>query len=276
MSDFMHHEGQSVFVRGYSGAFNRFSVPLDCNNGRREIIRPGAFDRVILVPPLALACSAYHLSGPGFASMRAGNLKIWADDYGLAFEAGPFQPTPVNRHIVAAIVRNELRACSWLATFADSRNEMIDGEEVHVIRKFESVDHISPVPEGAYPDACCWCSHEVPFDLPPLMRPILDRWHRNRPTARSVSTPRRSKVIRHSASRPIAQAVASQVDPQEWAGPPPRGLTLQQWLDFSFHEAAGRRALQQQKSRDRARVRRRAGRRAGAEVAQPGPPAGAV
>lgn len=242
---YLQHNGTPVFVRGYTAVFNRFSVPLDCNDGQREIIRPGAFDRLVVVRPLDLVCSAYHLQGPGFASMRARNLKIWTDDFGLAFEAGPLRPTPVNRSIISAIVNNQMRACSWLATISDSRIEQIGGEEVQAIYKFASVDHIGPVEEGAYPDTCCWCSHEDPANFSAYAQQIVACWNASRPKEKPKSTAPIQPAARIAAIRQIQK---QPVTDEELYGPSPAGMTMAEWLDFghriacaaSQHQRAGR------------------------------------
>jgi len=272
MSNFLHHDGRSVYVQGYTAVFDRYSVPLDRNGGRRETIKSDAFDHVVTVQPRGLVCAAYHLEGPGFASIYGGNLKIWTDDYGLGFQAGPLKPTPTNRGILAAIVGNELRGCSWLATPTDESYEVIAGEEVRVISKFESVEHIGPVEEGAYPDAVCWCSHEAIYDLPSPMWPVVERWHAHRQVFRSKAAAAARRHLAASAAtisrqrenprgRPVAAVTRPQPAPailpvtdEEWAGPPPSGFTLASWIDFGEREALHRWRLKQD---DKVRRQRR-------------------
>ena len=109
MTSYMRHEGKAVYVRGYVAPFNSLSIPLDFNDGKRELIRPGAFDAVLCRPSPALNVQLHHL-GANFiiGSIAQQTLKVWSDPYGLAYETGPFavqssrsqctQPAFVSQH----------------------------------------------------------------------------------------------------------------------------------------------------------------------------------
>jgi phage head maturation protease len=249
--DFLQHNGRPVSVRGYTAIFDQPSVPLDRNGGRRELVRRGAFDKILEASPRKLTCVAYHLDGPGFASIGEGNLKIWADNFGLAFQAGPLRATPINRSIVSAIVSGRVRTCSWLAAPASTGDEEINGESIRVIRSFESVDHIGPVDEAAYPATACWCSHENPAFLPWQAQQVIAHWEANRPATRPRIPP--STNAPHSLAAAASQQIAAQpaMTDDEWAGPPPDGFTMDDWLTFGQHIAHGQREY------DRARWKER-------------------
>lgn len=217
---FMNHEGETVFVRGYGAVFNRPSVPLERNGWRAEIIKKGAFDGILKAPPTKLSAVIHHVEG-------AGDLKLWTDGYGLAFQAGPLEATRENASVIRAIVCNETRGCSWLGTPEYSGVEVINGETVRIIRSFSELDHIGPVVVGAFPAACCWCSHEDPFDLPLPMQPIVAHWQENRTAVRPKMAASAASISRRRENStpppPMSDA--------EWACPP-TGFSLDAWLSF--------------------------------------------
>jgi phage head maturation protease len=236
----MQHDGQPVYIRGYSAVFDRPSVPIEDNGGRREIVRPSAFDRFVRNPPFNLKCVVHHLEGPGLvASTYAGTLKLWTDSHGLAFEAGPLKATTENYWLLEAVVTGRLRGCSWLATPADYRIETIDDEEFRVIEDFKSVDHIGPVETGAgaYRDACCWASHEDLKDLTPELQQVIDYWEH------SHAARRKPMLVATAHARARAVVAPRAMTDEEIYGPPPIGMTMDQWLDFGQSCAHGARAM---------------------------------
>ncbi len=205
MSAFLQHEGKPVYVRGYCAPFDSLSIPLDDNDGKRELVRPKAFDYVLRNLRASTTCTLHHMDAGGtIGSIFDRTLRLWADDFGLAFECGPLVANSKNVWAVRSIVSGGARGCSWRAVPAEVATEMIEGESVQVIRRFEHLSHVSPGTCGMYPAAGTWCSHENPYDLPHHLKVLALHWQANRPAAKP------SLVTRAEAPGPRAPSRAEQ------------------------------------------------------------------
>ena len=209
--------GRSVYVNGYAAVFDLPSWPMGRNDGCCEIIKPFAFNHVLRHPCAGLNLQFHH-GGLEFiaGSLALDTLQIWTDDFGLGFQAGPFNICGRNIALLNSITSGEVRWASWSGWFGSARFEIVNGERVKVVRRFKTLDHISPVNEPAYPDTGVWLSSEDPYDLPPCLRALSDIWAAHRPAydtgralrkmARRVSAiPRRAPASR-VPSRPQARA----------------------------------------------------------------------
>lgn len=207
--------GEAIRIQGYCAVFDRPRA-----DGHAEIVRPGAFDHVLRHPRAGFNLQFHH-GGPAFiaGSLVSDTLKIWADDFGLAFEAGPFNAGGRNGFLLRSIADGSMRGGSWSGTLGSGQFENLNGEQTRVIRRFKSLDHIAVVAEGAYPEAGVWLSSEYFYDMPPRLRALSEIWAANRPSydtrgalrkmTRAVSRlPRRAPVSRKVSPRPEARAVA--------------------------------------------------------------------
>jgi HK97 family phage prohead protease len=156
-------------VRGYACVFNALSKPLlDCGETHfREIIKPGAFRL-----GRAVVASTHHHARTGFATTLDGTLRLWQDEYGLAFEAA------VPRGAIGDGVNYTVgsgAACSFglIARAIEWR----DGEDmsVRIVHRCE-IDHVSICPAGgAYPGGAWLASWEN--SLPPRYAELARKWH---------------------------------------------------------------------------------------------------
>ncbi len=250
-------DGQPIFIRGYASVFNLPSWPMGRNDGCCEIVKPWAFDAILRRPSASLNIQFHHAGLEFIAgSLALDTLQVWADDFGLAFEAGPYNICGRNVTLLRPIADGEIRGASWSGWLASARFEIVDGERVKVIRRFKTLDHISPVNEPAYPDTGIWLSSERRDDLPPRLRALSDIWAAHRPTydtgralrkmARAVSRlPRRPAASGKAPPRPQARAgkklrapVRLAIDDIFLAG---FGLSTAELDEGAFRAAAARR-----------------------------------
>ncbi len=182
MTHYMQHEGRSISIAGYACTWRTLSH-RDPGN-RRNLFLPGAFRDVLIRPSRSIECRVHH-AGPGavIGSIRDSNLEIWEDDFGLAFCVDPVPVTSASVSIIQSIVAGWTRGASTRATVAEREIQTIDGEEVVVITRMESLLHVAPVSAPMDEATAVWCSHEVDGDLPGYLRPVAARWAESRPGA---------------------------------------------------------------------------------------------
>ncbi|MCH8859384.1 MAG: HK97 family phage prohead protease [Proteobacteria bacterium] len=183
MADFLRDDsGRTIYVQGYAGVFDLPSLPMGRNDDCPEIVARGAFDAVLANPKGTLNCQFHHMGLDFIAGCLAlDTLQIWADTFGLAFSAGPFGACGRNVALLNSITSNEVRWASWSGWIANRQFEIVNGERTRVIRRFKTLDHVSPVNEPAYPDTGIWLSSEHPYDLTPHLRALSEFWAANRP-----------------------------------------------------------------------------------------------
>ena len=219
MADIIRHEGDPIFIQGYGAVFNSPSLPLDEYDGMRELIRPGAFDYALRNLRACTTYTLYHMGTPGaIGSIFHETLRMWCDDYGLAYECGPLTANPKSMWAVKSIVTNKIRGCSWRG-IAAAVPETVEGETIRVIRRFEHLSHISPGGGCSYPATATWCSHEHLDNLPDRLKRLSLHWQANRPARAAMSQPT-APPARRAPSRAEQAADAYQAAKlrrQRWA-----------------------------------------------------------
>ncbi len=217
----MQHEGKSISVCGYAAAWNTLSHPAPELGNRRSLFLPSAFRDVLKRPSRGIECQVHHAGpGAGIGSIRESNLEIWIDSYGLAFCVDPVPVNSASVSIIQSIVAGWTRGASTRATVAEHEIQTIDGEEVVVISRMESLEHVAPVSAPLDEATAVWCSHEVDGDLPGYLRSVAARWAECRPGAG-----------------------------------PPNGFSEREWATFGLREAHARQQHQEAKARGYARQR---------------------
>ena len=258
MTIYIEHDAELVYL-GYAAPFGKLSYPLARADGRRELIHEGAFDAVLRRPSAALNFQVHHLGPTGtIASIARRSLRLWIDSFGLGFEAGPFGVNGRNVAVVNSIILGGIRSVSWQGSFAEVSVESIEGELIQVVHCFRDLSHISLVDDPAYPATAAWCSHEFPDALPERLKPLARFWYDNRPASNAPTKP----AERHTARRRDRPQAWSRPEPRAAisaaiANPAPPGFTQEEWKEFGFMEAAGRRAHKEHKRREQERQRER-------------------
>lgn len=97
-----------------------------------------------------------------FAQTRDGSLRLWSDDYGLAFSATLDTSRATARAAARSIAAADVSQCS--VNFTGMRRR----EDGRVI--WGAIDHIALVWSGAYADTGCWMEDQLIRDRAPELR----------------------------------------------------------------------------------------------------------
>lgn len=134
-------------ILGHAALFNTKSVFL---YGFREIIEPGAFKESLAGDIRALW---QHDTARVLGRTKAGTLRLWEDDQGLAFELNP-PDTADGRDAVTLIERGDVDQMSFGFNTPFGGDSWTEDEDGIPLRKLRTISlmEISPVTWAAYPD----------------------------------------------------------------------------------------------------------------------------
>jgi HK97 family phage prohead protease len=204
---FMANEaGDRIILRGYAAIFNVKSDDPRFE-GRHDLIKPGAFDDFLRRYGNAVFMEFAHCGAVGRVM---GNLKLWTDRVGLAFEFSDIPANKVSAYVVCEITSGRTRGMSWGGEHYRVV-ENIGGEKVNAITEICFLDHISPTPSPAYSGTGVWTAdcRELP-DHVALLRAQWDSGrftahNRSRFTAynQTRSTMSMAELDRHLRNSPI-------------------------------------------------------------------------
>jgi HK97 family phage prohead protease len=138
-------ENKPATILGHAALFNSPSLFM----GFREIIKPGAFTDSLSGDIRALW---QHDTARVLGRTKAGTLRLWEDDQGLAFELNPPDTTD-GRDAVTLIERGDVDQMSFgfnVPSGGDSWSEDDDGIPLRELNKIGLME-ISPVTWAAYP-----------------------------------------------------------------------------------------------------------------------------
>jgi phage head maturation protease len=192
----LYDDLEPLRVQGYATVWGQVH---HCPNPIRLL--PNAADFV----GLPVFCTFGHAPHMEFADQRDGSLKIWADDYGLAFEAAltTWGCISLARGIRAGHFREA--SCCWdhgrWSTFADEAEG-----NVEEIRKARLVE-ISVVPAAACPGTGVWLDDEPDDELPEHLRTLRAMWHAGRARPKPRFAARAARV--QARARAVHQVPAS-------------------------------------------------------------------
>ncbi len=143
--------GQTAIV-GYAAVYNRLSLPL--GGGLREMILPGAFDKVLARQRGKQDVVALFNHDPNILLGRtsSGTLELSSDDKGLKYSVTP----PAERaDIISLIMRNDLRGSSFAFT-VDRDGESYASDASGAVRSISQISglyDVGPVVSPAYPSS---------------------------------------------------------------------------------------------------------------------------
>ena len=145
-------EGNSRHVVGYASVFDSPSTDM----GFREIIKPGAFDGVIMASDV-LALLNHDISRGVLARSNkgVGSLKLSIDDTGLKYELDA-PNFALGDELVEGIRRGDITASSFAFTVKEERWEkQADESYIRYIDKIDRLFDVSPVYHPAYEATTC-------------------------------------------------------------------------------------------------------------------------
>ena len=145
-------EGNSRHVVGYASVFDSPSTGLNF----REIIKPGAFDGVIMASDV-LALLNHDISRGVLARSNkgVGSLKLSIDDTGLKYELDA-PNFALGDELIEGIHRGDIRSSSFAFTVKEERWEkQADGTYIRYIDKIDRLFDVSPVYQPVYEATTC-------------------------------------------------------------------------------------------------------------------------
>lgn len=141
-------DGESPKIRGLAAAYGKWSLDL---GGFREIIEPGAFDRVLSRKGLDVVAFFDH-DGQPLGRTTSGTLRLSVDDRGLSYENDP-PDTQLGRDVLTLIRRRDLFGSSFAFT-VDPKGEVWThdekGKSTRTIKEFSGLYDVSVVTHAAY------------------------------------------------------------------------------------------------------------------------------
>lgn len=135
-------------IRGLAAAYGKWSLDL---GGFREIIEPGAFDRVLSRKNLDVVAFFDH-DGQPLGRTTSGTLRLAVDDRGLNYENDP-PDTQLGRDVQTLIRRRDLFGSSFAFTVepkGESWTQDEKGNTTRTIREFSGLYDVSVVTHAAY------------------------------------------------------------------------------------------------------------------------------
>lgn len=145
-------EGNSRHVVGYASVFDS---PSD-DRGYREIIKPGAFDGVIMASDVFALMNHDMRRGVLARSNKGeGSLKLSIDDAGLKYEFDA-PNTALGDELIEGLRRGDIGASSFSFTVKEERWEKQAGQTyIRYIDKIGRLYDVSPVYQPAYEATTC-------------------------------------------------------------------------------------------------------------------------
>jgi HK97 family phage prohead protease len=190
-------EAETPKIRGLAAAYSKFSLDL---GGFREIIQPGAFDRVLSKRKLDVVAFFDH-EGQPLGRTSAGTLRLSTDDRGLGYEVDP-PDTQLGRDVLTLIRRRDLFGSSFAFTVDPAKGEKWEqddkGNTTRTITEFSGLYDVSVVTHAAYGSATSVAVRS------------LDKWRQENLTATEIrDVQEQAAEKRIAAVSPKVQAAAA-------------------------------------------------------------------
>ena len=143
-------------LTGYAAVYNRLSLPLrEGGSAFREVIRPGAFDRILSRQrgKQDVVALLNHDSNLILGRTSSGTLELSSDDKGLKYTVTP-PDTQVGRDTLELVRRRDLRGSSFAFALSGPDAERWTSDDQGTIREIREVSllaDVSVVLTPAYP-----------------------------------------------------------------------------------------------------------------------------
>jgi uncharacterized protein len=133
-------------LTGYAAVYNRLSLPLrEGGSAFREVIRPGAFDRILTRQrgKQDVVALLNHDSNMILGRTSSGTLELSSDDKGLRYTVTP-PDTQVGRDTLELVRRRDLRGSSF-AFAVDEKGQHWTSDEQGSLREIRDVSMLADV-----------------------------------------------------------------------------------------------------------------------------------
>jgi HK97 family phage prohead protease len=163
-------------VAGYAAVFDQ-TISVD---GLQESIAPDAFAEMLRYRrPCALRYDT-HDASPSLARTGDGSLRLWADSYGLAFEARLNPRLEAVAVSLFDLLRHDDMGCSVGLPFFKSQCSIVAGKVARRIIMVRT-DHFCATREPAYRGTALWRPDAMHGRTPLRVRLLAEQWERSRP-----------------------------------------------------------------------------------------------
>lgn len=162
-------------IHGYAAKWGVVTDPLVRPNAP-HLSQPARFGRgCFAFDAAAVEIWFMHRHAQSFGRGEDLGLKIWEDNYGLAFS---FIPPPTAYSMVSGVADGRYAQCSVGVSILTSQIEPY-GVGVEAISS-AWLSEISICPRGACPGTACWHAANVSMGLPAHAQAVLPNWTRGR------------------------------------------------------------------------------------------------
>ena len=190
--------GQQV-ITGYAAVYNRFSLPLrEGGSSFREIIRPGAFDKILNRQrgKQDVVALLNHDSNMILGRTSSGTLELSSDEKGLRYTVTP-PDTQVGRDTLSLIRRRDLRGSSFAFAINEASGANWSSDEQGAIREIREVSLLADVSVVLTP--------AYPASSVAVAQRSYEAWLASQETTEEPAAP----LAERSALRGVAQAWAA-------------------------------------------------------------------
>lgn len=190
-------DGTQVLT-GYAAVYNRFSLPLrEGGSAFREVIRPGAFDRILARQrgKQDVVALLNHDSNLILGRTSSGTLELSSDEKGLKYTVTP-PDTQVGRDVISLVRRRDLRGSSF-AFAVNEKGENWTSDDQGAVREIRDVSLLADVSVVLTP--------AYPASSVAVAQRSYEAWLASQETTQEPAAP----LAERSALRGVAQAWAA-------------------------------------------------------------------
>jgi HK97 family phage prohead protease len=185
-------------LTGYAAVYNRLSLPLrEGGSAFREVIRPGAFDRILTRQrgKQDVVALLNHDSNMILGRTSSGTLELSSDDKGLRYTVTP-PDTQVGRDTLELVRRRDLRGSSF-AFAVDEKGQHWTSDEQGSLREIRDVSMLADVSVVLTP--------AYPASSVAVAQRSYEAWL----AAQEITEGQAAPLVERSALRGVAQAWAA-------------------------------------------------------------------
>jgi HK97 family phage prohead protease len=185
-------------LTGYAAVYNRLSLPLrEGGSAFREVIRPGAFDRILTRQrgKQDVVALLNHDSNMILGRTSSGTLELSSDDKGLRYTVTP-PDTQVGRDTLELVRRRDLRGSSF-AFAVDEKGQHWTSDEQGSLREIRDVSMLADVSVVLTP--------AYPASSVAVAQRSYEAWL----AAQQITEGQAAPLVERSALRGVAQAWAA-------------------------------------------------------------------